>query len=126
MHARLERVIERSRADEAKSKANGSTTDGEKVGEGHVVLNLLNRSILIDDHETILTPIEFRILGTLMRNPGKVISRDELIHVVWQDKATNMNRFVDTHINKIRKKFGPYKNYLQTRYGSGYCYNVAG
>jgi len=123
LRARLEKALERgARAKEVASNESFSPGD-DKLQVGKVTLNLLSHSLSVDGSETALTPIEFKILTILMKNPGRIIPRKQLINDVWEPKnsPSNLDRVADTHMNNIRKKFGAYKDYLQTRYGTGYC-----
>jgi len=122
MLARLDKAVERAR--ELKKDIVGITRvpDDNILRVSKIALHLLSHTVSVDGQDVPLTPTEFRILAILMRNEGKVISRPELIDNVWEQKSGNMNRLADTHVNKIRKKLGPFKDYLQTRYGSGYCF----
>ncbi len=70
-----------------------------------------------------LTPKEFKILETLMREPGRVFSRLELVKRVFGMDYEGFERTVDVHIMNLRKKIEPHPNepvYLQTVYGVGY------
>ena len=70
-----------------------------------------------------LTPKEFKILETLMREPGRVFSRLELVKRVFGMDYEGFERTVDVHIMNLRKKIEPRPNepvYLQTVYGVGY------
>lgn len=70
-----------------------------------------------------LTRMEFRMLEYLIKNPRRVISRDELLNQVWGYKSYPCTRTIDTHILKLRRKLeqdpsGP-KHFL-TVHGAGY------
>lgn len=68
-----------------------------------------------------LTPIEFKCLYALMKEPGKAISREELIKVVWGDVHLDP-RGIDTHISHLRKKLGVKSNLITSVYGKGYSF----
>lgn len=74
----------------------------------------------LDGRETFLTPIEFKLLTELIRNPGKVRSRDQLLTNVWACKLGGDSRRVDTHVRRLRQKLGPYANWIETVRGGGY------
>ena len=70
-----------------------------------------------------LTPIEFRLLGVLMREPEKVFSRAELIDKVFGYDFEGFDRTVDVHIRNLRRKLGAdpdHPRYIKTVYGAGY------
>lgn len=75
------------------------------------------------DQQIPLTALEFEILEYLVQHRGRVVSREELRKVVWEDYETISLRTIDRHIAKIRKKLEPdpkVPTYLQTVYGEGY------
>ena len=54
-----------------------------------------------------ITPLEFKILLTLIRARGRVLSRSQLIDAIWSDTAGVTDRVIDTHVANIRKKIEP-------------------
>lgn len=67
-----------------------------------------------------LTKLEFRILGFLMENPGKVFSRDQLLTGAWEGEAFVVDRTVDVHIRSLRQKLGRHRDAIETVRGLGY------
>lgn len=63
---------------------------------------------------------EFEILMRLMRSPGRIFSRDELLREVWPDEVVVVDRVVDVNITRIRRKLGRYGRHIITRSGYGY------
>ncbi len=82
---------------------------------------IVNNEIFYKDQPLRLTRIEFRLLGLLIKNSNKIISRKELMSLL-SDKSSE--RSLDGHIKNIRKKLSaldiPAKNILVTEYGLGY------
>jgi phosphate regulon transcriptional regulator PhoB len=76
--------------------------------------------VLVDDQEITLTATEFRLLGELIRNQGKVQSRDHLLDKVWGYHFEGYARTVDTHVRRLRQKLGPYAELIETLRGVGY------
>ncbi len=70
--------------------------------------------------EVDLTPLEFKLLFLLARQPNKVISRDMILQTIWGEDIHVYSRSVDTHVSKLRKKLGPRSNYINSIHGSGY------
>jgi two-component system, OmpR family, catabolic regulation response regulator CreB len=67
---------------------------------------------------------EFNILLTILKNPGRVFSRDELMNLVWDEPEFALDRTVDSHIKNIRNKLRaikPDNEPIETRRGFGYC-----
>jgi len=70
----------------------------------------------IDD----LTATEFKLLTTLAQRSGRVQSRDALLRDVWEYDSLIDTRTVDTHMRRLREKFGPASKHLDTVRGVGY------
>jgi two-component system alkaline phosphatase synthesis response regulator PhoP len=60
----------------------------------------------------------------LAKNPNKLYSRNELLNRVWSDNVYVVNRTVDVHIGRIRKKLGRYRDIIETIVGVGYRCNI--
>ncbi|MOA21275.1 DNA-binding response regulator MtrA [compost metagenome] len=81
-----------------------------------------------DDKKIELTILENRILLYFLRNPNKVINRDELMLVVWGYNSDVNTRTLDMHIVRLRKKIEQNPDnpqLLQTVRGVGYRFNPA-
>ncbi len=70
--------------------------------------------------EVQLTPLEFKLLTTLMARLGRVQSRDQLLSDVWEMSSEIETRTVDTHVKRLREKLGPARDLLETVRGVGY------
>jgi two-component system response regulator MtrA len=83
------------------------------------------RLVEVDDEEISLTPLEFEILLTLAREPGVVLSRDQLMDRVWGYRDYAGGRVVDSHVARIRRKLGEDGNdprFIRTVHGVGYAF----
>ncbi|MBP0000883.1 MAG: response regulator transcription factor [Cyanobacteria bacterium SID2] len=88
-----------------------------------VKLDTWEHRVWVRDREITLSPQEFRLLGLLMRHPGRVWTREELLDRVWKSNVHRSTKTVDVHISQLRKKIEPDpKNpkYIQTIPGRGY------
>ena len=74
--------------------------------------------------EIDLTPIEFKLLAFLAKEPNKVFSRDDILNSVWGEGVHVFSRSVDTHISKLRKKLFQHAHCVQSVHGSGYKFAV--
>jgi len=91
--------------------------------DGRLSVDELGRSVGIKGQEVSLTPNEFDILSALIRNKGRVLSREQLIEIVFGMDFEGSDRTVDVHIKNLRKKIGDdSKNpfYILTVTKSGY------
>ena len=106
---------------EALSKASEPEKDTYHV-LGGIEVNEETGEVFVDGNPVRLTPIEFKILLLLIRNPGRVFSADEIYERIWNEKAINTDTIM-VHIRKIREKIeiDP-KNpkYLKVVWGVGY------
>ena len=74
----------------------------------------------VDGHEVELTALEFRLLSTFMSRVGRVQTRDQLLHDVWEMTGDLQTRTVDTHVKRLREKLGSGRDLIETVRGIGY------
>lgn len=89
---------------------------------GGILLNEKERTVTVDDEEVRFTPMEFKILHLLMKEPGRVFSAEEIYETVWKEKAVNTDTIM-VHIRRIREKIeiNPKEpKYLKVVWGVGY------
>jgi len=67
-----------------------------------------------------LTPREFDLLAFLARNPGRALSREELLRKVWGYDYVGETRTVDVHVRRLRAKLGEHHGVIETVLGAGY------
>lgn len=82
------------------------------AAENHVVAN---------GTEVFLTRKELGILLLLARGTGKIFSREDILKKVWKEDGFVLQRTVDVHIARLRKKLGKAGELIQNRSGYGYC-----
>ncbi len=87
---------------------------------GPVRLDLEMRQVTVDDIEVLLTVTEFDLLAALLRRPGRVLSREQLLSTVWGYEAAAGTRTVDVHVGQVRAKLGPAGDLIRTVRGVGY------
>jgi len=83
------------------------------------------RRVRVDGEEVQLTPLEFEILLALARDPGVVLSRDQLMDRVWGYRDYAGGRVVDSHVARIRRKLGEdgvEPRFVRTVHGVGYAF----
>ena len=104
----------------------GMTQKIEEEGRNYIIGGLeLNEDTIefsVDGNPVKLTPIEFKILALLMRNPGRVFSAEEIYERVWNEKAINTDTIM-VHVRNIRDKIeiNPREpKYLKVVWGVGY------
>jgi two-component system, OmpR family, alkaline phosphatase synthesis response regulator PhoP len=88
-----------------------------------LTLDTSRRRVTLNGQRVNLTPTEFNLLATLMRHPGVVFSRAQLIHQRHNTDYDSLERTLDSHIRNLRRKIEPdgmQPVYIQTVYGIGY------
>lgn len=104
-------------------KAVGDNQKNDKVYViGGLELNEETVEVTVDGRAAKLTPLEFKILALLMKNPGRVFSAEEIYERVWNEQAINTDTIM-VHIRKIREKIeiNPKEpKYLKVVWGVGY------
>ncbi len=90
---------------------------------GGIDINRLNYTVMVDGHEVKFLHQEFELLFFLMSHPNIVYSRNQLLYQVWGEDAYFVDRTVDVHVTKIRKKLGRYGDWIETIRGVGYKFN---
>ena len=74
----------------------------------------------VDGDELHLPRKEFELLAFFMNEPDIVFKRDALLASIWEDDVYVVDRTIDVHINRIRSKLGPYRDWIETIKGVGY------
>ena len=87
---------------------------------GGVVLNESSHTVMSNGINTVLTLKEFELLRLMMKNPGKVFTRDMLLESIWGYEFTGETRTVDVHIRTLRSKLGKGGDIIETVRGVGY------
>ena len=83
-------------------------------------VDLLRHQVFLNDEELRLTATEFGLLTTLVGQPGRVFSREQLINRVLGERVVVIDRNIDVHIRSVRKKLGADSGLIETVRGVGY------
>jgi DNA-binding response OmpR family regulator len=95
----------------------------EELAYQQVRLNLDERTVRVGDTPVRLTPTEFRLLALMMREPGRVFTRDLIIERAFGYDFEGFDRTVDAHVSSLRRKLEATPDrarYIHTVYGVGY------
>ena len=96
-----------------------------RLTRAHITLDEAQRSAFKDGKEVELTMKEFDLILFLMRNPGKVYSREALLDLVWGYDYLGDSRTVDVHIRRLREKLErdpASPELILTKWGVGYYF----
>ncbi len=112
--ARVKALLRRAAAPAPEHRA-------EVLSRGPLVMDLERHRCTWKGVEVVLTVTEFALLLTLLRAPGKVFSRDELVDRAYGEGHVITERTVDSHVRRIRQKLGKVGGEpVETVYGVGY------
>ncbi|MGM9688619.1 MAG: response regulator transcription factor [Alloprevotella sp.] len=111
--ARVKAVLRRSPAQPTESL----------LQAGPLTIDMTRKLVEAEGQQLKLSPKEFGILCLLVQHPGRVFSRDEILAHVWHGESYVLDRTVDVHIARIRRKLGDAGACLTNRQGYGYCFD---
>ena len=115
--ARIAAILRRS------SRQSAGGADTRRLTCGDLVMDTDLRRVTVADKEIRLTSKEFDILKLLLCNPGRIYSRDDLLHTIWGSGTPADARTVDVHVRRLREKIEEdpgQPRYVFTKWGSGY------
>ncbi|MCC4397500.1 response regulator transcription factor [Limosilactobacillus reuteri] len=87
---------------------------------GPFEINLLKHQFMVDGKQVHLTPKEFSLMVTLIKEPGVVQTRDDLLNEIWGYDFDGQTNTVDVYIRALRNKLGKYRDLIKTVRGIGY------
>lgn len=117
--ARIKAIMRRTNRKSAKKE------ESKTVERGDMRLECEGRRVYIKDREINLTAKEFELLELLIKNPGKVYGRENLLKLVWGSDYPGDVRTVDVHIRRLREKIEEVPGepaYVRTKWGVGYYF----
>lgn len=93
-----------------------------QLAHRQLVFHLSNSSVQYGDRTTELSRNEFIVLQTMMRNIGKIVSRDDLMQVLWNDEQFIDDNTLTVNVNRLRRKIAllGLDDFIVTRKGMGY------
>ncbi len=112
--ARVKAVLKRS--------SNIDMPEKKKIIEiGELTIDLNGKIVNLNDKVILLTKKEFEILSMMAKAPNRIFSREDILGRVWQEDGYVLERTVDVHITRLRKKLGEFGKHIANRSGYGYC-----
>ncbi len=87
-----------------------------------ISISFTQKTVMIDGENIPLSPKEFGILSMLAKRPGRIFAREEILAEVWHGDTYVLDRTVDVHVARIRRKLGDKAYHLVNRQGYGYCF----
>jgi two-component system phosphate regulon response regulator PhoB len=117
-------LIERAKALLRRRPASDAAA-GDTISLEGIDIDRTRHAVAVRGAELQVTPTEFRLLWTLMRQPGRAFSRNELLDCCRGEDANSMERTIDVHIRSLRKKLGDQAELIETVRGVGYRFQAA-
>ena len=94
--------------------------EGMRLVNGSIELDEGLRRVTVDGRDVTLSPREFALLECLLRHPGRVMSRDQLLDQAWPFGVAVTLNAVDAYVHYLREKLGPASDQIETVRGVGY------
>ncbi len=104
-------------------RVGGDLAHADVVHVGDVELDMPRMRVTVGGRRVELTPTEFQLLATLARQPGRVLTRAQLLDAIHGVAFESFERAIDAHVKNIRRKLEPdprSPRYVQTVFGVGY------
>jgi two-component system alkaline phosphatase synthesis response regulator PhoP len=98
----------------------GASAGPERLVRSGLTVDAVRHQVMVDDSEVKLTATEFRLLHFIASHPGRVFTRDQLVHRAIGEDAVVVDRNIDVHVRSIRQKLGRYRAMIETVRGVGY------
>jgi DNA-binding response OmpR family regulator len=97
----------------------GTSAASEVLRHGPLTVDLRTRKVTMHDADVTLTPKEFAILECLATDPGRLVSRQEIIERAWDEHWYGPTKVLDVHLAALRRKLGDH-SLIETVYGHGF------
>ena len=94
--------------------------DTKQIERHGLTIDLDKHQVLTESGPIDLTATEFKLITLFARSPGRVFTRDILMDVIWGQEYYGIDRTVDTHVSRLRRKLGEFGEHIETVHGVGY------
>ena len=120
-------LVARIRAVLRRTRGQGDAQLPEVIRVGDVELDPATRTVLHHSKQVDLTSVEFSVLQVLLREAGRVVTREALVDEVLGRRFSPFDRSIDMHVSKIRRKLGDTEGeeHIKTIRGSGYIFALS-
>src|SRR6266568_4177970 len=123
----LQELVARVQALLRRARASGDERQ-ETYGDERVTIDFAQRAVTYDGREVPLTPLEFKLLSAFVRHPRQVLSREQLLELVWGDAYGASGDQVKLYVGYLRRKLDPEQPDrvpIETVRGFGYRYQAS-
>jgi len=116
----IRKIIARIKNALRKKNINSEETHEPPLIFKDLIIDKSTYTIKLKNKKIFLPKKEFEILAFLLKNKGRVHSRENLLNTIWGQNVYVIDRTIDVHIRKIREKLEDYGDYIETIKGVGY------
>lgn len=113
--AKSRRLLERANVEEVKYE--------EVILKRNMIIDKTAYTVKVENSYIDFAPKEYELLVYLVENDGRVLSREQILNMIWGYDYYGDDRVVDTHIKKIRRKLGQESKLIQTVIRTGYKFD---
>lgn len=116
-----------ARVDALMRRSGGGVVDAGEIDQSPFLLNTRNRTLEKNGQRIKLTQVEYAIMKMFMENPGKALSREEILDLVWGHDYFGELKIVDVNIRRLRLKIednATNPTYITTIWGFGYKWGL--
>ena len=116
-----------ARVDALMRRSGGGVVDAGEIDQLPFLLNTRNRTLEKNGQRIKLTQVEYAIMKMFMENPGKALSREEILDLVWGHDYFGELKIVDVNIRRLRLKIednATNPTYITTIWGFGYKWGL--
>ncbi len=103
-----------------RNQARNQAAPGAVLRSGELSLDPITHEVRAHGDVVALRPLEYKLLATLIAEPGKVFTREDLLRQVWDIDSGGNPRTVDVHVRRLRKNLGACSAQIETVPGFGY------
>ena len=94
--------------------------DQRRIEHNGVILDRGSREVHVEGRKVVLTTTEFDVLDILMRSAGSPVSREAVIHKLYNRAATGFDRSINVHVSNLRRKLESRRVLIKAVRGTGY------
>ncbi|GAB6121520.1 response regulator transcription factor [Dysgonomonas termitidis] len=120
----IKEVVARVRSVLKRTENQSNAAQKNLLTVNNLEIDFDTKTVTVDKEVVELTKTEFNILVLLVQNTGRIFSRTDILDKAWKDDGIVLERTVDVHIARLRKKIGAYGDYIVNRTGYGYTFNL--
>jgi len=104
-------------------KGNEETKRNHIVEKNNIVIDKTAYTVKVNEQTIEFAPKEYELLLFMLENDGRVLTREQILNIIWGYDYYGDNRVIDTHIKKIRHKLGTEAELIQTVIRTGYKFD---